>query len=364
MKLVSNIRDWYGRHERPISSLSLILGFVFDAVALKRVDQFWENIWVLGHLVLVALCMILIHKVRSESGDEANPHKAHFWLVNVLQFVFGGLLSVFLVFYFRSSDIATSWPFLFILALAFMANERLKRRFVRVTFQVSLLFLSVFLSSIFMVPIVIHDIGPGPFILSGVVSLFAMYGFLAALAKVNKSKFEESKRGIIVSIGCIFIGMNLLYFTNIIPPIPLSLKDSGIYHLIEKYGENDYKARYEEVGWRKYVTLHEDFHAASGDDTVYAYSAVFSPASLNTTVVHEWQYFDDKNNAWIDFSSVRLSVLGGRDAGFRTFSNQVSLPAGKWRVNVLTESGQVIGRLRFTIVPVTTRPTLSTKVLQ
>src|SRR3989344_472968 len=247
MRITSKIRDWYGRYERPISSASLILGFVFDIFALKRVDQFWENVWVLGHIVVVALCMILIQKIRNEGGGEADPHKIHFWLVNALQFVLGGLLSVFLVFYFRSSDLATSWPFLLILALAFWANESLKRQFVRVTFQVALLFLSVFLSAIFIVPIVIHDIGPGPFVLSGIISLFIMYGFLWLLAKVNQKKFEQSRRGIVISIACIFLGMNMLYFTNIIPPIPLSLKDSGVYHSIQKSG-NDYVGQYEDVG--------------------------------------------------------------------------------------------------------------------
>ncbi len=359
MKIIHKARNWYGHYERPISSLSLILGFVFDALVLKRVDMFWENVWVVGHIVLVAVFMILIHKVKSNSGDEADPRKVHFWLVNILQFVFGGLLSVFLVFYFRSSDLSVSWPFLLILVVAFWANESLKRQFVRVTFQVSLFFLSIFLASIFLVPLVIHQIGPGPFILSGVVSLFIMQAFLSVLSRVNKKKFDQSKRAVVVSIGLIFIGMNILYFTNLIPPIPLSLKDSGIYHSIG----SDFTAIYEDVGWHVYFQLQDTFHATSGE-TVYAYSAVFSPTSLNTTIKHEWQYYDAVNKKWINFSTVGLPLVGGREGGFRTFSSQVGLQAGEWRVNVLTNNGQVIGRLRFTIVPVSTQPVLTTKILQ
>jgi hypothetical protein len=46
--MLIKIRNWYGRYERPISSLSLVGGFIFGAVTLKRVDLFWENIWVVG----------------------------------------------------------------------------------------------------------------------------------------------------------------------------------------------------------------------------------------------------------------------------------------------------------------------------
>jgi hypothetical protein len=111
---IGAIRSLYGRFERPISSLSLISGFIFDILTLKRVDMFWENFWIVGHLVIVGVFIALVHLKDSEVNDEKNPHKAQFWFVNILQFFFGGLLSTFLVFYFRSADIFVTWPFLFL----------------------------------------------------------------------------------------------------------------------------------------------------------------------------------------------------------------------------------------------------------
>ena len=128
MFYIEPIRNYYGRFERPISSFSLIFGFVFDAFTLKRVDTLWENIWILGHLIIVGVFIILIHTRKSEKGSEKNPSKAHFWYVNILQFFFGGTLSAYLVFYFRSADIFTTWPFIALLVLAFIANESLKRQ--------------------------------------------------------------------------------------------------------------------------------------------------------------------------------------------------------------------------------------------
>src|SRR5882724_5637749 len=137
------IRDWYGKFERPISSLSLVRGFVFDALTLKRVDLFWENAWVVAHLGLVAVCIFWINLIENGGGDEADPRKVHFWLVNIMQFFFGGLLSTYLVFYFRSATLEVTWPFLLILAAAFIANESFKRHYARLAFQIILFFLCI-----------------------------------------------------------------------------------------------------------------------------------------------------------------------------------------------------------------------------
>src|SRR6266481_10022587 len=139
------VRSRYGRFERPISSLSLIGGFVFDAFTLRRVDLFWDNIWVVGHLAIVTACAIWIHLIDNAADEhgvrpEEDPHRLNFWLVNMMQFFFGGILSTYLVFYFRSSLLAVSWPFLLILAAAFVANESLKRHYARLAFQITLLF--------------------------------------------------------------------------------------------------------------------------------------------------------------------------------------------------------------------------------
>ncbi len=47
-------------------------------------------------------------------------------------------------------------------------------------------------------------------------------------------------------------------------------------------------------------------------------------------------------------------VHGGRREGFRTFSRKTGFPAdpvGRWTVDVVTGSDQLLGRLRFRVVP-------------
>lgn len=349
MSLLEKTRTWYGHFERPISSLSLIGGFVFDAIALKRVDTLWENIWILIHIIIVGVFIILVHLKENESGDEGNPKKAHFWFVNILQFFFGGILSAFLVFYFRSTDIWVTWPFLLILALAFWANESLKRHYMRLSFQISLFFLSIYSFAIFLMPVILHRIDTETFIISGIVSLVSIIIFIGILFFFIKDKFKKSRKVISLSISGIFVLVNFLYFTNLIPPIPLSLKETGIYYSIERNQGGNYNVTYEKHSWKDYFKLYPDFKKID-DLPVYIYSAIFSPRALDTVIVHEWQYFDEVNNKWVTDSTIPLNVVGGRDGGFRTYSKRSNLSPHKWRVNIKTEQGQTIGHIRFNLI--------------
>ena len=358
MRFIEPIRNFYGRFERPISSLSLILGFVFDAFTLKRVDTLWENIWILGHLVIIGVFIALIHLRESAIGDETDPSKAHFWYVNILQFFFGGILSTYLVFYFRSADIFTTWPFIALLVLAFWANESLKRHYIRLSFQISLFFLSIYSFMIFLVPVILHQIGTFVFILSGIFSLIIIFFFIKILFYFIKAKFTESKKLILFLILAIFSAVNFLYFTNMIPPMPLSLKDAGVYYNITKNSEGNYELMYENTGWRKYLELYPDFNKVAGTP-VYVFSAIFSPKNLNLNIIHEWQHYNEATKEWFTESIVNLPVVGGRDGGFRTYSMRSNISAGKWRVNIKTNTGKTISHLRFNIVPAVETPVFS-----
>jgi len=79
-----------------------------------------------------------------------------------------------------------------------------------------------------------------------------------------------------------------------------------------------------------------------------ARTAIYAPAGLRQPVQHVWRQEGRIINV------VRLTpVQGGRREGFRTFSRKTSFPAspaGRWVVDVMTESGQLIGRMRFRVV--------------
>ena len=80
-----------------------------------------------------------------------------------------------------------------------------------------------------------------------------------------------------------------------------------------------------------------------------AYTAVYAPAGLRQRVKHVW-----KHQGRVIEEVGLAPVLGGRREGYRTYSRKTSFPAepvGRWSVDVVTASDQLIGRLRFRVVP-------------
>jgi len=80
-----------------------------------------------------------------------------------------------------------------------------------------------------------------------------------------------------------------------------------------------------------------------------AYTAIYAPAGLRQRVSHVWRH----RGQVIEVVAL-APVLGGRREGYRTYSRKTSFPAepeGRWSVDVVTASGQLIGRLRFRVVP-------------
>lgn len=343
----------YQHFVRSLSSVSLIGGFIFDAVTLKRIDLFWENFWVVAHLLVVGFCIIWIH--RDENLAKSDGKSRNLWLI-VLQFFLGGLLSTFMVFYFRSGSIWVNWPFYLLLGAAFAANERLKNRYARLEFQVGLFFLSLFCFMIFLLPIVLHSMGRFVFLLSGVISLGLLQLFVGLLRVRGETSVVHSGRAIAMWTAVIFIAMNALYFANLIPPIPLSLQDAEVCRSITRSVDGKYLVESEAQGWLGFFRFAPDIHSATGAP-VYFYSAVFSPTFLNTDIIHEWQTYDEKRG-WVTDDRISLPVRGGRDGGYRTYSMKKDVRMGAWRVNVETPSGAILGRYRFNVLPQGSSPIL------
>jgi hypothetical protein len=79
-----------------------------------------------------------------------------------------------------------------------------------------------------------------------------------------------------------------------------------------------------------------------------AYTAIYAPAGLHQPVAHVWK-LDGRVMDVVRFDAVR----GGRREGYRTWSRKTTFPQnpiGRWTVDVMTTSGQLIGRLRFRVV--------------
>ena len=98
-------------------------------------------------------------------------------------------------------------------------------------------------------------------------------------------------------IVIIYIALNIFYFLNWIPPVPLSLKDAGIYHHVSRSDEQ-YKVKFEKGSWYQFwKSSDSNFHYQTGD-TVFCFAAIFAPTELNKKIVHQWQLYDKKHDEW------------------------------------------------------------------
>jgi hypothetical protein len=355
--------QFWRRYEHHLGVGALTFGFIFDLFVAKKPDSVFDNILLCSYLFIAGAVIILlnIRARRRESQEDAAP----LFMLLMLQFCFGGLASNLLVLYGKSGTLAGSALFIGMLVCLVFGNEYLRNRYSQLRFNIVVYYFLLLTYSIISVPtFIFHAIGTGVFLASGLISLAVIAVFLGILyfAVLRGDKRRQLKE-IGLMVGIVFVIFNGLYFLNIIPPVPLSLKDIGVYHSILKYSSGDYLALYEPAPW--YVFWRDtstSFTFAAGS-SAYCFSSVYAPADLSAPIYHHWEHFNAATNNWDTVSRISFPISGGRQDGYRGFSATAALAPGKWRCNVETSSGALIGRFEFTAIESSTTLQLSQATL-
>ncbi|MGS0535381.1 DUF5924 family protein [Pseudoalteromonas sp. SaAl2] len=119
-----------------------------------------------------------------------------------------------------------------------------------------------------------------------------------------------------------------------VPPAALRLTDITLSHEVDV-------AQRKPIGNVKQLdvkTLH--------NEGLYSWTAVKAPRGLNEKIFHVWIL----NNQVVE--RIALDITGGREQGYRAWTHKMNFPAdpvGKWQVQVVTESGQLIGLTKFVV---------------
>src|SRR5690606_26082244 len=80
---------------------------------------------------------------------------------------------------------------------------------------------------------------------------------------------------------------------------------------------------------------------------LYAWTAVRAPRGLREQIHHVWLH------QGVEVDRITLDIRGGRDEGYRAWTHKLNFPSnpvGRWQVQVVTDSGQLIGLTRFNVV--------------
>lgn len=351
---------WAQRNERHLGALVFVFGFITDIITFVFLDISLVNLVFAAYLSLAAAAILLFHTLAKETKRPSVMRRTGIVLLPlVAQYLIGNMLSGFLIFYTKSSVLSVSWPFVVLLGLVFLGNEWFRTYKDRLIFLATLLFFTIYAYAIFALPLFVHSLGPWVFLGSTVLSTAAFSVFLYLLWKTGKERLAGSFIPIVGSCLAILIVMVTSYFTGLVPPIPLTLKEGSIYHGLSRQGDQYVLlAEQERVRW----DLGPQKVRAAPGETLYAYTAVFAPVRFGTTVVHTWEHYSETSNRWVSKGAVSFPIAGGRKDGYRGYSERTNPEAGEWRVSVETPNGQVIGQIRFSVEAVAQVPPLREEV--
>ena len=172
-----------------------------------------------------------------------------------------------------------------IILTVIIGNEVIKKRTGWLIFNLAILFIGLFSYVVLIIPVLTGYMGSLVFIGSGLLALLAMYGFVRLLGLIIPRFIALHKRSVIFTIGLIFFILNGLYFTNIIPPIPLSLKEIGIFHQVTREADGSYALVYEDgAWWWPFKQSDNIIRAMVAEPDIYCFAAVFAPVRLSTDI--------------------------------------------------------------------------------
>jgi hypothetical protein len=195
-------------------------------------------------------------------------------------------------------------------------------------------------------PVILGHVGKLPFSLSIVSTILCIWFFYRLVYRKIENKNSLRKALLLPSssILAIFLGF---YYLGWIPPVPLSVKEVGVYHNIERNEEGNYKLFYERADWKFWLSGDQNFKAYTGDK-IYIFTRIFSPARFDDTLYLNWQLYD-KKRGWQSTDKIPIRVSGGRKSGYRGYAYKENFSDGEWRVLVETNDGREVGRLKFEI---------------
>ena len=341
-----HMTNFIKNHKEHLPALALVFGLVWDSLTLGRPDELYGNLVLLTYLLIAGFCIALMAR------REVLKKEPKLWLSLIIQFSFGNLTGGLLVLYIGSATLIGNWPFLLILLGLLIGNELFKTRYQRLRFNTTVYYLLILLYAILIVPVLFRSISPWMFLISAVSSLFIIVVFLYILRYVAKGVLTQSKKVLTRSVFSILVVFGVLYYSNLIPPVPLAARDVGIFHSVERIGGN-YTVTYEKGEWyefwRTFLKESDSVIYLKNSSTASCFSSIFAPTELDISIFHIWEEFDKDLGRWVLRGRFDFPITGGRVAGYRGYSEK-TVTEGQWRCSVETERGALLGRAQVDVI--------------
>ncbi len=333
-KMLAKLHDYF-----PI--IFFIGGFVWDAKTFGG-DVTTQDLLILtSYLIIAALSLYCMSQYYADTiSHYPNWFKkvlASNWPYLILQFLFGTLLNVLFVLYFKSSGHLLAGLMTFALGVLLVASEHFKDEYRNFTISWALFSLCTMLLSNFLLPFLLGSINPIWFYISTVLG--------AGFAYWLYSKTPDHI-GSIMPTWIIAVSLMLAYSFDIIPPVPLVKREIAMSYDVQKVGSNYQLSQQAAPWWEFWRKTSDDLQVLPGQ-RIYCFSSIFAPAGLSTKLFHNWQLHTQKG--WVTQSRAGFTLNGGRYGGYRGYTFKSNIVAGDWRVSIETENGKTLATQSFAV---------------
>jgi uncharacterized membrane protein (DUF441 family) len=345
------LKLYYEKNERNLAIAAFVGGFLFDILTTGRIDSWF----LIGQqaIYLVVVAAALLQMLFEEGKPQPAPGKMSVvkrWYYEfrtvIVHFLLGSLISLYTIFFFKSSSLLVSFYVLIILAFLLVANEFNRFRKLGLSFKFALLSICVLSFFASVVPVFIGSMGVVVFMLSmllGCVPLAVIYRRILIHAP---DRVAQTRKQMVLPFGLVLVGFLSLYLLRLIPPVPLSIPYIGVYHAVERTGDV-YRLSHERPFWRIWHNGDQNFLAQPGDK-IYVFFRIFSPTRFSDQVTMRW-YWKNNPRGWALHDSIPINIVGGREQGFRGYGAKSNYQPGEWKVQVETTDGREIGRVYFSL---------------
>ena len=345
------LKLYYESNERRLDIAAFVAGFLFDIATLDRIDSWYTIGQQAVYLALIGF--ILLQMFFSEGRPPPDLEKMsapkrwyYEYRTTIVHFLLGSLLSLYTLFFFKSSSLFVSFAFMAVLVLLLVANESRRLKQTGLSFKFALFSLCLLSFSASVVPVFVRSIGLFVFLLSMLVGCVPIAVINRRIRIHAPERIQQARRQILLPFGIVLAGFLALYLVRLIPPVPLSIPFIGVYHNVER-SEDVFRLSHERPFWRIWHHGDQKFLAQPGD-RLFVYFRIFSPTHFADQVLMRW-YWKDGAGHWKLHDSIPIKITGGRAQGFRGYGMKSNYQPGEWKLQVETTDEREIGRVYFEV---------------
>jgi hypothetical protein len=354
-RFLNGILARYRENERLVGWFFFLAGIVWDALTLRRIDNFWDNAILLSYLVVLTFVVVSDILIKANRFEGEWQHKIQPWLTPITQFLLGALLSAIVIYYARSMAWTTQYGVWTILVLSLVANEFLHRHLNTLTTMLIMLCGSSTFIFAWLYPVLASSMNPWLFRLATLSGLVLSLSVLSLAIRLKQSRLHSWGSVQVWSLVLLVALLNFGYQKDWIPPVPMSVSEGGVFQRAQKVGDTyelDYLTTSRIVLFPSYG---KTFYYKPGD-TVSCFTAIFAPNDMKERVFHVWERYEPNTDTWKATDRIGFELSGGRDTGYRGLTRKQNVSEGKWRVVVKTARGKTLGRIFFKVVPPSEEP--------